>query len=66
MRAASGKYGSDQVGSIPDGISLGYDSVFIIENDILDACTDTKAVEFFSKHFGREHDAEFGPKDLRI
>lgn len=37
-----------------------------IENDILDTCTDTKAVEFFSKHFGREHDAEFGPKDLRI
>lgn len=37
-----------------------------IENDILDDCMDTRAVEWFSEHFGRAHDAKFGPKDLRI
>jgi hypothetical protein len=37
-----------------------------IENDILDHCTDTRAVELFSEHFGRGHDARYGPKDLRI
>lgn len=37
-----------------------------IENDILDQCTDARAVEFFSEQFGRKRDEEFGPKDFRI
>jgi hypothetical protein len=37
-----------------------------VENDILDDCTDSKAVEWFSEHFGHRHDARYGPKDLRI
>jgi hypothetical protein len=37
-----------------------------IENDILDQCMNATAVEWFSEHFGRKHDAKYGPKDFRI
>lgn len=37
-----------------------------IGNNILDACEDQPAVEWFSAQFGRGHEATFGPFDRRI
>lgn len=37
-----------------------------VNNDILDDCPDKQAVEWFSNHFGRIHEAKFGPMDLRV
>lgn len=37
-----------------------------ITNDILDACEDQAAVEWFSAQFGRGHEATSGPFDRRI
>ncbi|CAG7995511.1 unnamed protein product [Penicillium salamii] len=37
-----------------------------VNNDILDNCTDKKAVEWYSEKHGRIHEAKFGPPDLRI
>lgn len=37
-----------------------------VNNDILDMCTDEKAVQWYSERFGRIREAKFGPRDLRI
>ncbi|KAJ5594848.1 uncharacterized protein N7459_001056 [Penicillium hispanicum] len=37
-----------------------------VNNDILDACSDQQAVEWFSLKFGRKHEEEFGPWDRRV
>ncbi|RAK98171.1 uncharacterized protein BO80DRAFT_495813 [Aspergillus ibericus CBS 121593] len=37
-----------------------------IENDILDDCDNERAVAWFSKNFGREHEKIYGPMDRRI
>ncbi|KAJ6036186.1 hypothetical protein N7540_000465 [Penicillium herquei] len=37
-----------------------------VNNEILDACSDEQAVEWFSVKFGRKHEEEFGPWDRRV
>ena len=37
-----------------------------VNNDILDDCVDEQAVERYSTHFGRTHEAKHGPWDLRV
>ncbi|OQE44996.1 hypothetical protein PENCOP_c002G06395 [Penicillium coprophilum] len=37
-----------------------------VNNDILDDCADGRAVEWYSTHFGRNHEAEHGVWDLRV
>jgi hypothetical protein len=37
-----------------------------VNNDILDACEDKQAVEWFSTHFGRAREAVYGPMDYRV
>ncbi|PGH28095.1 hypothetical protein AJ80_00353 [Polytolypa hystricis UAMH7299] len=37
-----------------------------IDNDAVDGCADKRVTEWFSVHFGRKHEAEFGPWDLRV
>lgn len=37
-----------------------------VNNDILDNCADERAVEWYSTHFGRIHEAQYGGWDLRV
>jgi hypothetical protein len=37
-----------------------------VDNDILDHCPDHEAVDWYSRHFGRNREARFGPFDRRI
>ncbi|KXG52213.1 uncharacterized protein PGRI_084970 [Penicillium griseofulvum] len=37
-----------------------------IDNDILDSCSDERAVEWFSVNYGRIHEEKFGPWDRRV
>lgn len=37
-----------------------------LENDILDNCSDEKAVTWYSTHFGRIYEAKYGPMDRRV
>ncbi len=37
-----------------------------VNNDVLDMCEDEQAVEWFSVHFGRKHEAAHGPWDRRV
>lgn len=37
-----------------------------VNNDILDKCTNERAVEWYSANFGRIHQAQSGPMDLRV
>ncbi|OJD20410.1 hypothetical protein ACJ73_08254 [Blastomyces percursus] len=37
-----------------------------LENDILDDCLDEQVVTWYSTHFGRIHESEYGPFDRRI
>jgi hypothetical protein len=37
-----------------------------VNNDILDDCADGRAVEWYSTHFGRIHEDQYGEWDLRV
>ncbi|EFW13732.1 hypothetical protein D8B26_002529 [Coccidioides posadasii str. Silveira] len=37
-----------------------------VNNDVLDNCTDKRAVEWYSTNFGRIREAKFGPWDRRV
>ena len=37
-----------------------------VNNDILDNCADEWAVEWYSMHFGRIHEAQYGGWDLQV
>jgi hypothetical protein len=37
-----------------------------VNNDILDDCADERAVEWYSTHFGRIHEDQYGEWDLRV
>ncbi|KAJ5145524.1 uncharacterized protein N7515_000088 [Penicillium bovifimosum] len=37
-----------------------------VNNDILDSCSDERAVEWFSVTYGRIHEEKFGPLDRRV
>ncbi|EEP82175.1 predicted protein [Uncinocarpus reesii 1704] len=37
-----------------------------VNSDILDRCADSKAVEWYSIHFGRVRESKYGPMDRRI
>ena len=37
-----------------------------VNNDILDNCADERVVEWYSTHFGRIHEAQYGGWDLRV
>jgi hypothetical protein len=37
-----------------------------VDNDILDSCSNERAVKWFSVTYGRIHEEKFGPLDRRV
>ena len=37
-----------------------------VNNDIFDDCADVQAVEWYSTHFGRIHEDQYGEWDLQV